>query len=131
MIPIPQSIKNLKRMSFLSLLISIRTGLNKELIPYFEKRYGKKICPVNRRSECDIPEECCCPRCGAPKPFLYKNNDSKDQLLCKVCDTRFSPEDSRFSSVKLRCPHYGNALVPKKSRKHFIIHKCVNPKFSP
>lgn len=100
----------------------------KELIPYFEKRYGKKIRPVSRRSECDIPEECCCPRCGAPKPFLYKNNGSKGQILCKVCDTRFSPEDNRFSSVKLRCPHCGNALVPKKNRKHFIIHKCVNPK---
>ena len=100
----------------------------KELIPYFEKRYGKKIRPVNRRSECDIPEECCCPRCGAPKLFLYKNNGSKGQILCKVCDARFSPEDSRFSSVKLRCPHCGNALVPKKNRKYFIIHKCVNPK---
>lgn len=30
--------------------------------------------------------------------------------------------------MKLRCPHCGNALVPKKDRKHFIIHKCVNPK---
>lgn len=100
----------------------------KELIPYFEKRYGKKIRPVNRRSECDIPEKCCCPRCGAPKLFLYKNNGSKGQILCKVCDAKFSPEDSRFSSVKLRCPHCGNALVPKKNRKYFIIHKCVNPK---
>ena len=100
----------------------------KELIPYFEKRYGKKIRPVNRRSECDIPEECYCPRCGAPKLFLYKNNGSKGQILCKVCDAKFSPEDSRFSSVKLRCPHCGNALVPKKNRKYFIIHKCVNPK---
>ena len=100
----------------------------KELIPYFEKRYGKKIRPINRKSECDISEECCCPRCGAPKPFLYKNNGSKGQVLCKVCDARFSPEESRFSSVKLRCPHCGNTLVPKKNRKHFVIHKCVNPK---
>ena len=28
----------------------------------------------------------------------------------------------------LRCPHCGNTLVPKKERRHFIIHKCVNPK---
>ena len=26
----------------------------KELIPYYEKRYGRKIRPVSRRSECDI-----------------------------------------------------------------------------
>ena len=55
----------------------------KELIPYFEKRYGKKIRPVSRRSECDIPEDCSCPRCNAPQPYLYKNNGSKGQLLCK------------------------------------------------
>ena len=100
----------------------------KDLIPYYEKRYGKKIRPVIRRSECDIPDDCTCPRCNAPKPFLYKNNGSKGQLLCKVCDARFSPDESRFSSVKLRCPHCGNTLVPKKDRKHFIVHKCVNPK---
>ena len=45
----------------------------KELIPYYEKRYGKKIGPVSRRPECDIPDDCTCPRCDAPKPFLYKN----------------------------------------------------------
>ncbi len=48
--------------------------------------------------------------------------------MCKICDSRFSPDESRFSSVKLRCPHCGNTLVPKKDRKHFIVHKCVNPK---
>ena len=100
----------------------------KELIPYYEKRYGKKIRPISRRSECDIPDGCTCPRCDAPKPFLYRNNGSKGQLLCKVCAARFSPDESRFSSVKLRCPHCGNTLVPKKDRKHFIIHKCVNPR---
>ena len=42
----------------------------KELIPYFEKRYGKKIRPVRRRSECDIPEDCSCPRCQAPQLSL-------------------------------------------------------------
>ena len=75
-----------------------------------------------------IPDSCTCPRCDAPKPFLYKNNGSKGQLLCKICDARFSPDESRFSSVKLRCPHCGNTLVPKKDRKHFIVHKCINLK---
>ena len=100
----------------------------KDLIPYFQKRYGKKIKPVNRRSECDIPDDCCCPRCGAPKIFLYKNNGSKGQVMCKVCDAKFSQQENRFSSMKLRCPHCGNILVPKKNRKHFIVHKCINPK---
>ena len=30
--------------------------------------------------------------------------------------------------MELRCPHRSNALVSKKNRKHFIVHKCVNPK---
>lgn len=100
----------------------------KDLIPYYEKRYAKKILPIRRRSSCDIPDSCRCPRCDAPKPFLYKNNGSKRQLLCKVCDSRFSPDENRFSSMKLRCPHCSNSLVPKKNRKHFVIHKCVNPR---
>ena len=47
----------------------------------------------------------------------------------KVCAVRFFPDGSRFSSVKLRCPHCGNALVLKKEHKHFTLYKCVNPKY--
>ena len=103
----------------------------KELIPYWQKRYGKLIKPVGRRKECDIPEECSCLRCKAPSIYLYRNNGSKGQLLCKVCDARFSPaEGNRFSSLNLRCPYCNHSLVHKKDRKHFIIHKCVNQKCS-
>ena len=99
------------------------------LIPYFEYKYHKKIQPIVRRKECDIPEECRCPSCSAPRSYLYRNNGKAGQLSCKVCNTNFSPTDNRFSKqYTLRCPHCGHALVPKKNRKHFIIHKCVNPK---
>ena len=54
----------------------------KDYIPYLEWKYGKKIKPVSRRSECDIDDNCACPRCNAPKPYLYKNNGSKGQILC-------------------------------------------------
>lgn len=85
--------------------------------------------PVRRRSACDIPKHCCCPRCGAPASYLYKNNGSKEQLLCKVCDAKFSQQDNRFSKLhSLRCPHCGHSLVAKKDRRHFILHKCVNSK---
>lgn len=128
MIPILQSIRNLKSMNFLWLPTSARTGLTKNSSPYYEKRYGKQIRPVSRRSECDIPDDCSCLLCDAPKPFLYRNNGSKGQLLCKICAAGFSPSESRFSSMKLRYPYCGNALIPKKDRKHFTVHKCVNPK---
>ena len=29
--------------------------------------------------------------------------------------------------MNLRCPHCGHTLDAKKERKHFILHKCVNP----
>ena len=99
----------------------------KDLIPYYENHYGKKIRPISRRSDCDIPEGCSCPRCDAPKPFLYKNNGSKKQLLCKICDASFLPNEERYSAVRLQCPHCSRTLTPKKERKQFIVHKCVNP----
>lgn len=98
---------------------------------YIKQRYGIEIKPINRRSDCDISDDCRCPRCNAPKPYLYKNNGSKGQIMCKVCSSKFSPNESRFTKTSsLRCPHCLNTLVPKKNRKHFILHKCVNPKCS-
>lgn len=99
----------------------------KDYIPYLEWRYSKKVKPVARRKECDIPDDCTCPRCNAPMPYLYKNNGSKGQILCKVCSTAFSPEENRFAKpFTLRCPYCSHALVRKKERKQFAVHKCVN-----
>ena len=96
---------------------------------YYTWKYGKPVKPVNRRSECDIPEDCSCPSCKAPQPFLYRNNGKGGQLMCKVCQTLFSPDENRFSKIlTLKCPHCSRNLTHKKDRKHFIIHKCVNPK---
>jgi len=103
----------------------------KDLLIYYKDRYGKQLKPVFRRVECDIPQDCSCPMCKAPVPYLtWNNGKSKSQILCKVCQSRFSPtEDNRFSKThKLKCPHCSHILVPKKNRKHFIVHKCVNKK---
>ncbi len=101
------------------------------LLEYYRLRYQKTIKPVSRRSANDIPEECTCPRCNAPMPYLYKNNGSKGQLCCKVCGTTFSPDENRFSKhYTLRCPYCSHALEAKKNRKYFTIHKCINPKCS-
>jgi len=102
-----------------------------DLIKYYADRYGKTIKPVRRHSNssCDIPEDSKCPRCGAPMPFIYKNNGSKGQCQCKVCQSLFSTDNNRYDNgLVLRCPHCSHALVAKKDRKFFRIHKCVNPK---
>ena len=80
----------------------------RDLMAYYAWRYKddyKPIKPIRRRSECDIDDDCKCPRCNAPKIYLYKNNGAEGQLMCKVCQTKFSPADNRHSSLKLRCPH--------------------------
>ena len=73
----------------------------KDLNSYYEWKYGKPIKPINRRSECNIPEYCTCPSCKAPQPYLYRNNGKAGQLMCKICDTKFSPYENRFSKVSL------------------------------
>lgn len=115
----------------LPLILNTEPWHYQDYMAYLKWRYKdnfKPIKPINRRSECDIDDDCICPRCCAPKIFLYKNNGSKGQLMCKVCQTKFSPEENRHSTLKLRCPHCMHTLVPKKDRKHFVVHKCVNPK---
>ena len=103
------------------------------LLDYYKKQYGKVIKPVKRHKgkECDIPEDCVCPECGAPRDYLYRNNGKGGQLLCKVCGTRFSPDQNRFSKqYTLRCPYCDHALSKIKDRKNFSIYKCVNNKCS-
>ena len=102
-----------------------------DLIGYYEQRYHKTIKPVFRRVECDIPQDCRCLACDAPVQYLtWNDGKKKSQILCKVCQTRFNPfSETRFTkNHQLRCPHCDHALTHKKDRKHFIIHKCVNPK---
>lgn len=102
-----------------------------DLITYYEQRYSKTINPTFRRVECDIPDDCTCPVCNAPKPYLtWNDGKKKSQIRCKVCLNLHSPsDDSSFSKThKLRCPHCSRILEPIKNRKHFIIHKCKNSK---
>jgi transposase-like protein len=115
----------------LPLILKVEPWDYRDYMEYLKWRYKddyKPIKPVRRYGECDIDDGCTCPRCNAPKIYLYKNNGSKGQLLCKVCQTRFATEENRHTSLKLRCPHCMHTLVPKKDRKHFVVHKCVNPK---
>ena len=103
------------------------------LIDYYRQHYGYILKPVKRHKgkECDIPENCTCPECGAPRDYLYRNNGKKGQLLCKVCGTRFAPDLNRFrKQYTLRCPYCDHALVKVKERKHFNVHKCINQKCS-
>ncbi|RRD93520.1 hypothetical protein EII17_12350 [Clostridiales bacterium COT073_COT-073] len=53
-------------------------------------------------------------------------------LICvRLAKPVFSSAENRFSKAfSLKCPYCSHTLACKKDRKHFIIHKCVNPKCS-
>ena len=100
------------------------------LLEYYQWKYKKTLRPVQRRNGKSIPEDIVCPVCGAPHHFIYDNNGGNGQYQCKVCGQTFTSGESATTPVKLMCPHCGHALVPKKDRKFFRIHQCVNPKCS-
>ena len=101
----------------------------KDFLAYIKWKYDVDVKPVKRRSICDIPDNYICPHCNAPKEYLYKNNGSHNQILCKVCGNSSSCNPKEFEVTnKLFCPHCSYALAAKKDRKFFRVHKCVNPK---
>jgi len=99
----------------------------KELIKEHARTFGKELKPVNRRRECVLPADTCCPYCGAPLAYLYDNDGGGGQVLCKVCNNRFEVGKQLPSQAFLQCPYCGNRLSPVKQRNGFVIHKCVSP----
>ena len=98
------------------------------LLEYYQWKYKKTLRPVQRRNGKSIPEDVICPVCGAPHHFIYDNNGGNGQYQCKVCGQTFTSGDFVTTPIRLMCPHCSHTLVPKKDRKFFRIHKCVNPK---
>ncbi len=98
------------------------------LLQYYQWKYSIPLKPVQRRNGKTIPEDTICPLCGAPHHFIYDNNGGNGQYQCKVCGQTFCSGQLVTAPSRLICPHCGNALVAKKNRKFFRIHKCVNLK---
>ena len=100
------------------------------LIEYYKWKYGKTLKPVQRRNGRTIPDDTICPLCGAPHHFIYDNNGGNGQYQCKVCGQTFCNGDIVTTPIRFACPYCSHTLEQKKTRKQFIIHKCVNPKCS-
>jgi len=96
------------------------------LLEYYRWRYGKLLKPVKRRSGQTIPEDIVCPRCNAPHHYIYDNNGGKGEYRCKVCAQCFTTGVNATTPLVLACPYCGKMLQPKKERKDFTVHKCVN-----
>ncbi len=100
------------------------------LLAYYKHKYNKLTKPVQRRSWKSIPENILWPKCGAPHQYIYDNNGSRGQYQCKICGENFNESNHTTKPIVFSCPYCGQTLSPKKDRKHFRIHKCVNPKCS-
>ncbi|WP_368487597.1 hypothetical protein [Clostridium sp. BJN0013] len=100
------------------------------LLAYYKHKYNKLIMPVKRRNGKSIPENIVCPRCDAPHHYIYDNNGNRGQFQCKICGQNFNESNYAAKPIVFVCPYCGHTLSPKKDRKHFRIHKCVNPKCS-
>lgn len=101
------------------------------LLSYYQYKYNIVVKPVKRRSSTSLPDESItCPRCGAPHQYIYKNNGSKGQYWCKICNEHFNETNIYNRPIVLRCPYCSHILEVKKNRKHFRIHKCTNSKCS-
>jgi transposase-like protein/DNA-directed RNA polymerase subunit RPC12/RpoP len=100
------------------------------LLEYYLWKYGKSVKPVQRHNDKAIPEDTICPLCGAPHQYIYDNNGGNGQFQCKICGQTFITGEKVTSPLTLLCPYCGHVLAPKRDRKHFIVHKCVNKKCS-
>lgn len=100
------------------------------LLKYYKWKYAKELKPVQRRNGKSIPGDTICPLCGAPHHYLYDNNGGNGQYQCKVCGQTFSSGEVATTPMRFICPYCNHSLESKKQRKHFIVHKCVNPKCS-
>jgi transposase-like protein/ssDNA-binding Zn-finger/Zn-ribbon topoisomerase 1 len=97
----------------------------RELLREHERFCGKPLKPVARRGGVSPDSAVSCPYCGAPHEYLYSNDGGRGQMLCKVCQNRFS-EKVNPPPTFLQCPYCGNTLTRVKDRKGFVIHKCVS-----
>jgi len=99
----------------------------KVLLNEYYQSHNKELQPVKQRNDKPaIPKDVKCPKCGAPRCYLYDNNGGRGQYLCKICNTVFNPKNYFQKSVILKCPHCNKSLEKVKTRKDFYVHKCRN-----
>lgn len=84
------------------------------------------IKPVKRRNGKQIPINVSCPRCSAPKDYLYDNNGKGNQFECKCCSHIFSTNPNPFKDVVLKCPHCQYQLSLRQQRNDFNVYVCFN-----
>ena len=89
---------------------------------------GKPLKPVKRRNPDSFGFMGVCPFCGAPKEYIYDNNNGKGQFQCKACKHTFTVKTSLSGQTGLYCPYCNTKLDLKHDRKGYFVFACVNKK---
>ena len=88
----------------------------------------KNVKPIKRRDDNVINLDITCPKCDAPKEYLYDNNGKNTQFLCKCCSHIFSTKPNPYKDILLKCPHCYYQLIRHHERKDFNVYRCRNDK---
>jgi len=96
------------------------------LLEYYLWKYSKQLKPISNRNGKPVSEEVFCLRCNAPHQYIYDNTGGRGSYKCKVCGFIFASGAKVTNPLVLVCPYCGHVLQPKKDRKHFVVHKCIN-----
>lgn len=102
---------------------SLNTKSYHELIEEHIQNTGKTISPIKRSEPFDMQVQCSC--CGAPKEYIYKNNN-KNQFFCKVCKSTFSIKSTYSNEIRCLCPHCRKKLFVHHERKDYDVLVCGN-----
>lgn len=97
-----------------------------QLLNDYFSNTGKILKPVTRQwnAKFTVPEDLCCPTCGAPHQYIFSNDGGRGQYGCKVCKSRFTRKTHFVKEPIWRCPHCGHRLDKIKERSCFFIWKC-------
>jgi transposase-like protein/ssDNA-binding Zn-finger/Zn-ribbon topoisomerase 1 len=96
------------------------------LLADYQRKHGKPIKHIIRKNGREIPDDIFCPRCNAPHHYIYDNNGGRGEFRCKICRQTFTNGVNATAPLILACPYCGKTLQPKRDRKHFTVHTCVN-----
>ena len=83
------------------------------------------IKPIKRRNGKEINLDVSCPRCNAPKEYLYDNSNGI-QFECKCCSHLFSINPVPLKDFIHKCPHCHHQLDLYHKRADFNVYRCKN-----
>jgi transposase-like protein/uncharacterized protein YbaR (Trm112 family) len=88
------------------------------------RKTGRTLKPINNQTQRKLNYHGQCPACDAPSDYLYENNVSRGQMMCKVCKKTFTIHSAQLNTIRIACPYCDRSLEQVKEREGFFVYKC-------